>query len=148
NVNEVFNDLPDGKELNQWNYNSGLWTPVSIEKLSSGSKALSLQDWDPFDYARAERIVPSSQKITAEFTIIPQQNNNGCLDIEFTDAKGNAGVRLSFDSSGSFITKAGYRNRNLLKYNAGESYTIKVELNTTNRFYTLTVNGKQLSPGL
>ena len=147
NVNEVFNDLPDGKELNQWNYNSGLWTPVAIEKFN-GAKALSLQDWDPFDFAKAERVVPSSQKITTEFTVIPQQNNSGCLDIEFTDAKGNAGVRLSFDSTGNLITKAGYRNRNLTKYNAGETYNIKVELNTSNRFYTVTVNGKALSPGL
>jgi hypothetical protein len=147
NVNEVFNDLPDGKELNQWNYNSGLWTPVAIEKFN-GAKALSLQDWDPFDFAKAERVVPSSQKIITEFTVIPQQNNSGCLDIEFTDAKGNAGVRLSFDSTGNLITKAGYRNRNLTKYNAGETCNIKVELNTSNRFYTVTVNGKALSPGL
>ena len=147
NVNEVFNDLPDGKELNQWNYNSGLWTPVAIEKFN-GAKALSLQDWDPFDFAKAERVVPSSQKITTEFTVIPQQNNSGCLDIEFTDAKGNAGVRLSFDSTGNLITKAGYRNRNLTKYNAGETCNIKVELNTSNRFYTVAVNGKALSPGL
>ena len=109
---------------------------------------MTLQDWDPFDYAKAERIIPSSKKISTEFTIIPQQNNNGCLDIDFTDAKGNAGVRLSFDSAGSLITKAGYRNRNLMKYESNSTYNIKVELNTENRFYTVTINGKALSPGL
>ena len=62
--------------------------------------------------------------------------------------KEHAGVRLSFDSAGNFITKAGYRNRNLMKYNAGETYDIKVELNCDTRFYTITVNGKALSPGL
>jgi hypothetical protein len=148
NVNEVFNQMPDGKELNSWNFNSGLWTPVSVEKMSNGTKALGLQDWDPFDYARAERIVPSSKRITTEFTVVPQQNNNGCLDIEFTDAKGNAGVRLSFDSAGNILTKAGYRNRNLMKYNGVEAYTIKVELNCENRFYNVTVNGKPLPLGL
>jgi hypothetical protein len=70
------------------------------------------------------------------------------LDIEFTDAKGNAGVRLSFDSASSIITKAGYRNRNLMKYAANETYNIKVDLNTDTRFYYVTVDGKQLSPGL
>src|SRR5437762_2808466 len=38
NVNEVFDQMPQGKELNSWNYNSGLWTPVGIEKMSNGTK--------------------------------------------------------------------------------------------------------------
>lgn len=146
-VSEVFNALPDGKELAYWNYNSGLWTPVGIEKMGNGTKALALKDWDPFDYARAERMVPSSKKIVAEFTVTPQQAD-GWLDIEFADARGTAGVRLSFDSSGNFITKAGYRNRTLMKYTAGETYKVKVELNTDTRFYTTTVNGKALPLGL
>jgi hypothetical protein len=145
---EIFDQMPDGKELDFWNYYSGLWTPVRIEKLSNGTKALTLQDWDPFDYAKAERVVPSSKKLVAEFTVTPQQTSNGLLDIEFTDAKGSAGVRLSFDSTGNFITKAGYRNRSLMKYNAGETYNIRVELNTATRFFYTTVNGKQLAPGL
>ena len=144
---EVFNQMPDGKELALWNYYSGLWTPVSIERLGNGTKALALQDWDPFEYAKAERVVPSSKKLVAEFTITPQQAT-GWLDIEFTDAKGTPGVRLSFDSAGNFLTKAGYRNRSLMKYNAGETYNIRVELNTETRFYYTTVNGKQLAPGL
>jgi hypothetical protein len=57
-------------------------------------------------------------------------------------------VRISFDSTGNFITKAGYRNRNLMRYNAGEPYNIRIELNTDNRFYYLTVNGKALPAGL
>jgi hypothetical protein len=116
--------------------------------MSNGKKALTLQDWDPFEYAKAERVVPSSKRIITEFTVTPQQSTNGLLDIEFTDAKGTAGVRLSFDSTGNFITKAGYRNRNLMKYNAGETYNVKVELNTDTRFYYVTVNGKALPPGL
>ena len=147
-VDEVFNLMPDKKELDKWNYNSGLWTPVSIRKMTNGTKALTLEDWDPFDYAKAERIVPSSKKMIIEFTIIPQQNNNGWLDIEFTDSKGSPGVRISFDSIGNFISKAGYRNRNLMQYEAGKEYKVQIELNTITRFYNVTVNGKALPPGL
>lgn len=144
-VNEVFNQMADGQELKYWNYNSGLWTPVTIVKMQDGTKALSLQDWDPFDYARAERVIPASKKLTAEFTVVPQQNSNGMLDIEFQDAKGTPGIRLSFDSTGNFTTKAGYRIKNLQKFNAGEAYKIKVDLNTDQRFYTIEVNGKKSS---
>lgn len=147
-VDEVFNNMPDGKELSQWNYNSGLWTPVSVEKAPDGTKALALQDWDPFDYAKAERVIPSSKHTVVEFTVIPQQAANGLLDIEFSDSKGTPGVRLSFDSAGNLLTKAGYRAKNLMKYAPNGAYDIKVDLNAENRFYTVTVNGKPLSPGL
>lgn len=147
-INETFNDIPDGKELASWNYNSGLWTPVSIGKMKDGIKALVLQDWDPFDYAKAERVIPSSRKIITEFTVVPQQSEYGLLDIEFTDAKGSPGVRLSFDTAGNLTTKAGYRNRNLMKYTSGEAYQLRVALNCDTRFYYVTVNGKALAPGL
>jgi hypothetical protein len=144
-VNETFNQMADGQELKLWNYNSGLWTPVTIAKMQDGTKALSLQDRDPFDYAKAERVIPTSKKLTAEFTVVPQQNSNGLLDIEFQDAKGTPGIRLSFDSAGNFTTKAGYRLKNIQKFNAGETYKIKVDLNTDQRFYTVDVNGKKSS---
>jgi hypothetical protein len=145
---EVFQQMPDGKELVRWNYYSGLWTPVTIEKMNNSTKALALKDWDPFEYAKAERVIPSSKRIITEFAIIPQQADKGLLDIEFTDAKGTPGVRLSFDSTGHLVTKAGYRNRNLMRYAAGETYNVRIELNTDTRFYYVTVNGKPLPPGL
>ena len=147
-INEVFGQMQDGKELAHWNYYSGLWTPVTMEKMANGTKALALKDWDPFEYAKAERIIPSSKRVVAEFTVVPRQNDKGHLDIEFTDAKGTPGVRLSFDSTGNFITKAGYRNRNLMKYNAGATYNIRIELNTDTRFYNVKVNDKALPSGL
>ena len=147
-MTEDFQTMPNGKELDLWNYNSGLWTPVSIDKTPGGAKTLTLKDWDPFDYAKAERVVLSSPKITTEFVVTPEQAGNGWLDIEFTDGKGTPGVRLSFDSAGNFIAKAGYRNRTLMKYNANETYTIRVQLNAETRFFYVTVNGKALAPGL
>jgi hypothetical protein len=148
NVNEDFNSLPAGEELKYWNFNSGKWCPVAIEKMNDGTRALSLRDWDPFDYAKAERVIPAGNQVMVDFTIVPQQNNSGLLDIEFQDAKGTAGVRLSLDSAGNLLSKAGYRNRTLAKYTAGESLDFSIELNTDTRFYTVTLNGKKLSPGL
>ena len=145
---EVFSKMPAGQELKYWNYNSGLWAPVSLQTMADGSKALSLKDWDPFDYAKAERVVPSSKLLVTEFEVTALQTNHGLLDIEFQDAKGRAGVRLSFDSTGTLVTKAGYRNRNLMKYVSNRVYNIRVELNTGTRFYTVHVDGKALPQGL
>ena len=109
---------------------------------------MAIKDADPFDYAKAERVIPVSKRVIAEFAVTPSQNDFGLLDIEFQDEKGTAGIRFSFDSTGNLVTKAGYRNRNLIKYNKGEEYTIRVEVNTETRFYYVSVNGKALSPGL
>ena len=142
-VNDDFAQLPEATALSAWNVFSPLWAPVAIEKMTDGARALALKDKDPFDYAKAERIIPVARKMTAEFSIIPQQQDHGNLFIEFQDAKGNAGIRLIFDSTGTLVTKAGYRYKNVTKYKAGERYDIKIALNADARFYTVTVNGKE-----
>ncbi|WP_158827509.1 exo-alpha-sialidase [Mucilaginibacter lacusdianchii] len=147
-ADEDFAKLPAGKELDKWNTYSLQWAPVGIDKAPDGTKALALKDWDRFDYAKAERVFPESKKIAVEFTITPAQNNNGQLDIEFQDAKGQPCIRLTFDSAGVFRTKAGYRNKTLTKYEAGKTYTVKMTLNADSRFYTVNINGKNLSPSL
>jgi hypothetical protein len=147
NVNEVFAQMKDGAELNEWNIYSPLWCPVKIEKRNN-NKSLCLKDSDPFDFAKAERIFPVAKRVAIEFALTPMQQNFGLLDIELVDAKGTPCIRLSLDSSGMFYTKAGYRNRNLVSYKAGETLTVKIELNVSNRFYTCTINGKNTGNNL
>ncbi len=138
-ANDVFNDMPAGQELKQWNINSPLWAPVSIQTVN-GAKQLSLQDWDPFDFAKAERIVPASKRLTAEFTL-STKDHNGQLYIEFQDAKGATGIRLMVDS-GKMNAKAGARYKNMLKLTPGQEYKFKITLNTDTRMYTVNVDGK------
>lgn len=147
-ANDVFNNLPEGKELNKWNVFSPLWAPVKIEKMVDGTKALSLKDWDPFDYAKVERIIPESKKVIAEFSVSAAQNNTGKMDIEFQNAEGAAAIRLTLDSTGTFVAKAGYRNKNMMKYQAGKTYQIKVTINTATRSYTVNIDGKNAMNGL
>lgn len=141
-ANDDFNKMPNGKELVKWNFYSPQWAPVGITKMPNGKKALTLSDWDPFDYAKAERIIPDAKILTASFSITPEQNKNGQLDIAFQNAVGAAAIRLTFDSTGAFFAKAGYRNKDIMKYDAGKTYNIEVSLNTQNRFYTVKVNGE------
>ncbi|WP_231426356.1 exo-alpha-sialidase [Pedobacter sp. Leaf250] len=142
-VNDDFEKLPKGKELELWNIYSPLWAPVKVE-----NGALVLRDKDPFDYAKAERIFPSSKKIITSFSVTPKQNDFGLLEIELQDAKGTASVRLTFDTAGNLSGKAGARYKNFMKYEAGKSYDIKLKLDAHTRFYSLTVNGKELSLSL
>lgn len=146
-VNDVFAGMQDGEELKSWNIYSPLWCKVEIEK-NDKTKYLVLKDSDPFDYAKAERVFPNSKKVVVEFSVTPQQNDYGNLEIELVDAKGTPCLRLAFDSSGTLTTKAGYRNKSLAKYKAGEKLTIKIVLNTATRFYTCTINNGKASNNL
>jgi len=144
NIDDLFATMKDGDELAQWNLYSPLWCRVSIEK-NKAIKTLVLRDSDPFDYAKAERIFPNSKKLAIEFSVTPQQNEFGLLEIELVDARGIPTLRLMFDSTGTILTKQGYRNKSLGKYNVGETIILKIDLNTSTRFYTISVNGKSPS---
>lgn len=135
-VEEDVND--DFSSLDSWNIYSPIMASATLR-----DHTLLLRDSDPFDYAKAERVVPTAKKMTAEFDIMASQDDHGLLDIEFQDAKGNAGIRLSFDSTGAFKAKAGYRYRGLGKYEKSKRYKIIVELNTATRMFTVNINGKQ-----
>jgi len=124
--------------INKWNLYSPLWCRTVLQE-----KRLSLADSDPFDYAKAERVFPESKNIAIEFAITPKQDDFGTLEIELVSAKGIPCLRLILDSSGTILTKQGYRNRSVGKYKAGEMLNIKIELNTTTRFYTISINGSR-----
>ena len=142
-VNDEFASMKTGVELDQWNLYSPLWCRTVMS-----DKKLTLADSDPFDHAKAERVFPESKKIAVEFSIAAQQKNFGTMEIELVDKKGIPCLRLMLDSTGSILTKQGYRNKSLGKYNVGELLTIKIELNTTTRFYTVSINGKSPSNNL
>jgi hypothetical protein len=146
-INDSFDTRPLGKELDEWNFNSGQWTPVAVGTYN-GLRTLQMRDKDPFDEAYAEKVIAAATKSTVTFTIVPEQSSHGQLDIEFADGKGSPAIRLTLDSLGNLITKAGYRNKQLAQYQAGQPIHISVEFDASNRFYTTSVNGKKLSPNL
>lgn len=142
-VEDTFNNLPDGKELENWNIYSPAWAKVGIEK-----KCLMLSDKDEFDYAMAGRLFPPSEKINVEFTVEPGQNDHGTLYVELQNEKNTAAMRLIFDNDGKLKTKAGYRMHNLMSYNANQKYSVKIEAQTSNRSFTVFIDGKKAGTGL
>ncbi|MGC4102904.1 exo-alpha-sialidase [Ferruginibacter sp.] len=146
-VNETFALMNHGEQLKSWNIYSPLLCKVLTEQYKN-LDAVALHDSDPFDYAKAERVFPVAKKVNLSFSVTPQQTSNGELEIELIDAKGTPCLRIMLDSTGSILTKQGYRNKSLGKYNAGEVLAFKIELNTATRFYTVTINGGKPSSNL
>lgn len=146
-ANDVFIDLPENKELENWNIYSPAWARVGVE-IHNGQKCLSLQDKDEFDYAMAERLFPPSEKINLEFTVESGQNDHGSLYVELQNEKNTAALRLIFDADGAMKTKAGYRMKDLMKYQTNRKYTVRIEAQTSNRYFEVFVDGKNVGNGL
>ena len=134
-VRHINENFSNASAINNWNIFSPVWCRVQVE-----NNSLALHDSDPFDYAKAERVFPNSKNLAVEFSITPQQNNVGLLEIELVDAKGNSCLRMMLDSTGAILTKQGYRNKSLGKYSTGEKLDFKIELNTSTRFYMVIIN--------
>lgn len=147
-INDDFAAMDAGTALNEWNIYSPLWAPVSVTKNAAGKNALQIKDGDPFDYAKAERVIPVAEKTGIFFSILPLQDNHGLMEVEIVDTKGQPCIRLFLDSTGTLGVKAGYRNKSITKYKAGQQLDIKLELDTDTRFYKLSVNGKEQGANL
>jgi len=135
NVNDDFSQ--NAVEIfNQWNIYSPLWAPVQLE-----NNTLVLKDKDPFDYAKADRVIASSKKAKIAFTVTPKQTDHGKLEIELVNDLGQAAARMVFDAEGQILNKAGYRMASVQSYEAGKAYHIVLTVDVHTRSYQINING-------
>ena len=126
-------------EMTDWNLYIPRLCPVSIK-----DGVLSLSDSDPYDYAKAERIIPNTKELEVEFDLSAAQTTHGELDIEFLDDAGTVCSRIVVDSTGAIRVKGGARFGTLLrKYEAGTTYHIKAVLSTSLHRAVFYLNGKK-----
>lgn len=141
-------------ELDRWNIYSPLWAPAQIQTVPVPGRAatsretmnvLRLADWDPYDYAKAERFFPESEQVTVEFTVIPMQNNVGQFCVELQNSVNYAATRVSFDPDGRIRLKRNYKYNDLGAYEPGQKYTIKLTVNAQTQQVEASVNGGRTS---
>ena len=142
-ADDHFDTYKELAELTDWNIYSPLWASVSLEK-KSGRTWLTLQDKDPFDYAKVERKIPSTKRLSVSFDMMAEQNDKGTFQIEFMDAKGIACSRLELTTDGVFRAKGGSRFSNLMKYEVGKVYQVEAELSVEDRNIQVSVDGKKV----
>lgn len=146
--NDIFNQMPDGKELDKWNIYSLVWAKASVERDDKGAKCLVLRDKDPFDYARVEKVIPESRQFKASFELTASQTDKGRLDIEFQNSKGNPAIRISLMPDGLIYTKSGARSSSGGPYIAGQKHLFEVIVKKDIRTYELNVDGKKVRTGI
>ncbi|MCQ2221947.1 MAG: exo-alpha-sialidase, partial [Prevotella sp.] len=139
---EANDNFSNAKTLDLWNINSLILAPVGIE-----NGWLSLADEDPYDYARAERVIPATRRLSVSFDVKAMQNDHGMLQMDFLDEKGSPCSRLQWQPDGNLMVKVGARYNNVLKgYEAGRAYHLQVDVDLDARNVTIWVDGKKVGP--
>ena len=126
-------------DLTDWN----LYMP-RLARLALREGSLYMNDSDPYDYAKAERVIPNTKELEVEFDVMTSQTDHGELDIEFLDDGGSVCSRIVVDSTGAIRVKGGARYGTLVKhYEAGQVYHIKAVLSCSLHRGIYYVNGKK-----
>lgn len=127
-----FSSYSDISEMRDWNVYSPRWAPVSLTD-KDGQRWLTMSDRDPFDYAKVERLIPATQDLTLEMTLLPEQSDHGDFELEFKDERGLSCTRIEFTPDGTVRLKRGYRYGNIGTYKAGEPVKIVIKVSTAAR---------------
>ena len=126
-------------ELTDWN----LYAPRLCSIILKNGW-LNLYDSDPYDYAKAERVIPNTKELEVEFDLMMDQEDEGELDIEFVDDEGNVCSRIVVDSTQTIKVKGGARYGTILKnYEPGVEVHIKAVLSTSLHRAIYYLNGKK-----
>ena len=106
-VSDNFDQMESGGVVTDWNIYSPLWCPVEITCSPDGSeKVLMLKDHDPYDYAKAVRVFPKSDKVKIQFGLYIESNKE-MLAIEVVSATGARCVQMGVDKKGVLLAKNG-----------------------------------------
>jgi len=126
-VQDDFENCKVGAAVENWNIYAPLWAPIDIIE-EDGNNRLALQDFDPYDYARAIRVFRESSKTRIAFDVKPMQSNRGILEIDLTDRYGERPVRIVFDSEGQIKALNGSEEVVLQKYEASTWYKFRLKI--------------------
>ncbi len=115
-VGREFASLAEGELPEAWNLYVPKWCPIDTVR-KDGRMALRLSDRDPYDRARAERLVKASSHLKARFSLKPETLRPGTAAvIMFEDQRGREAVRFRFDADGWLRVKTGGAPREWLEY--------------------------------
>jgi hypothetical protein len=148
-VADEFTNDAVGSLVPGWNTYSPLWGGVSIVAGSDGNH-LQLEDRDPYDYARADRVFGEASQVTAQFKVMVDATGAGQLQIELWSPTGDVRpVRIVLTPDGVIGTmSSGAEAAEIGRYKIGQWVTMKIEADTKSRKYSVMIEGKPAATDL
>ncbi len=144
-VGQDFNSLGTSEDLDLWNLYVPQWTSVDLVPDAKGGKALRLKDEEPYDYAHVERIVPSSEKMTIEFSYNLEEANRGYYaEFEAQDQRGSRPLKLRFDEGWLSFDVVKGEITDPLPMETGRWYDLRFDIDCAANSYDFYIDGKKV----
>jgi hypothetical protein len=142
-VDQSFEGLDSEADLEWWNLYVPQWAPVSIvpDPWNPDNRCLELRDEEPYDYAKAERIIPATERLRVTFKLLQRAYGLNGLEFEVQTARGGRLMRLwfdpdevAFDLDGVEVTRG--------PFDLGAWHEISIELDCAEETYSCAVDGE------
>jgi hypothetical protein len=144
-VDQDFDAISTVAELEMWNLYIPRWAPIDLVYRKEGGKALRIKDEEPYDYAFAERVLPSSEKITIEFSYNLQQAPRGFYaEFEAQDQRGNRPLKLRFDDAWMSMDVVIGEITDPVAIETGRWYDVRLEIDCLANKYDLYLDGSKV----
>ncbi|MDF2541732.1 MAG: hypothetical protein K0S47_1450 [Herbinix sp.] len=132
----------DPKVLENWNLYCPKWARAGL--ITEQSKSfLHIEDGEPYDYCKVERIFGKGAKKEISFIIVPNQEDKGCLFIELWNDTAQTAVRLIFRENGYLYART-VTELSVMKYQMNTAYHIKISLDCERFSYQIAVNNQMI----
>ena len=138
---ETFETVESEKDLTEWNFYIPKWAPISVVREASGNRLLELCDQEPYDYALAERVFPSSAAVEIAFHLNAKEVPQGyMMEVEVQDQQGKRPMCLRIDHE---WLAADHRtvNPRSVAFETNRWYQIKLIMDCRTQTYDLFVDG-------
>ena len=148
-VNQNFEDIHNIGGLKLWNLHAPLWASVSItdDPVNQGSRCLSLQDEEPYDYARVERVIPETEKLRVHFRVLSSQIGIGELNVEVQGKRGERPLKLRFGSHWLSMDR-GSIEPDMVSIQMREWIDVELKIDCEDATYDLSVDGEWVEKGI
>ena len=95
-LDETFETAETIADLETWNLYIPRWAPLALvpDPWDSANQVLELRDEEPYDYAKAEHVIPSTRRVRISFRVMQQQYGLNGLEFEAQTARGGRPMRL------------------------------------------------------
>ena len=143
-VSDNFDGMAAGGHVENWNVYSPVWAPVEVAEFpDKENKSLELRDRDPYDYAKAVRIIEETAQGKTAFRVFPRQNTEGQLDIDWGDRYGHRAIRLRFAPDGKLKVSSGARWIIVKDYTPEQWYSVGVDFQAgPGGLFALSIDGE------
>jgi len=139
---DIDENFREKNSLNSWNLYCPKWTKA-VRKKEGNKYFLHIEDREPYDYCKVERIFQAGVKKELSFTLVPNQNNQDSLYVEICNDKAQIAARLLFKADGNLYART-VAELFVMKYESKASYDITLLIDCENFSYQIKVNDQMI----